>query len=137
VTGAKRFSGRVALITGGSSGLGRATALRLASEGAALALADLDGAGAEETRRRAGDLGAKVLCLHADVTRAADCEAMVADTLRELGRLDVLFPAAGVGAGGTVEDTTEEQWDRVVDLGSSCRASTPCLRCGREGAARS
>jgi len=113
---ARRFEGKVALITGGGSGLGRATAVRLASEGADVAIADINPDGGEETCRLVEAEGGKALFVGADVTRAADAERMVAETVAALGRLDVLFPSAGVGAGGDVVKTTEEYWDRVVDL---------------------
>ena len=129
----RRFEGRVALVTGGSSGLGRATAVRLASEGAKVVVADIDAEGGEETRRLIEAQEGKCLVVKADVTRASDAQAMVAKAVKTFGRLDVLFPGAGVGAGGTVVDITEEQWDRVVDLDLkgvflSCKYAIPEMR---------
>lgn len=112
----RRFEGRVALVTGGGSGIGRATAVRFALEGAAVAVADIDPEGGKETCREIETQGGRALFVLADVTRAADAEKMVKETVTALGRLDVLFTSAGVGAGGTVVDISEEDWDRVVDL---------------------
>jgi len=112
----RRFEGKVALITGGGSGLGRASAIRLASEGAAIAIADISPEGGRETCSQIEEIGGKAVFISADVTKSADAERMVAETVKELGRLDVLFTSAGVGAGGTVVDTDEEYWDRVVNL---------------------
>ena len=113
---ARRFEGRVALVTGGGSGIGRVTAVRLASEGAAVAVADIDPEGGKETCHEIEAQGGRALFVLADVTRAADAEKMVRETVKAFGRLDVLFTSAGVGAGGTVVDISEEDWDRVVDL---------------------
>jgi NAD(P)-dependent dehydrogenase (short-subunit alcohol dehydrogenase family) len=112
----RRFEGKVALITGGGSGLGRASGVRIASEGGSVAIADIDREGGRESCRLIEEAGGKVLFVEADVTRAADNERMVAETVKEFGRLDVLFTSAGVGAGGTVVETTEEYWDRVLNL---------------------
>lgn len=112
----RRSEGKVALITGGGSGLGRASAIRLASEGAAVAIADINPEGGRETCRQIEEMGEKAVFISADVTKSADAERMVAETVKELKRLDILFTSAGVGAGGTVVDTDEEYWDRVVNL---------------------
>jgi NAD(P)-dependent dehydrogenase (short-subunit alcohol dehydrogenase family) len=133
MTTMERFAGKVALITGGGSGLGRATALRLAAEGAAVAVADIDAQRGGETCRLIEDGGGRALCVEADVTRPEDCEQMVAETVSALGRLDVLVPSAGIGAGGTVETIAEAEWDRLVDLDlkgvyMSAKCAVPALR---------
>lgn len=112
----QRFEGKVALITGGGSGLGRASGIRIASEGGSVAIADTDPEGGQESCRLIEEAGGKALFAEADVTSAEDNERVVAETVKAFGRLDVLFTSAGVGAGGTVVETTEEHWDRVLDL---------------------
>jgi len=111
-----RFEGRAALVTGGASGIGRAVGVRLASEGAGVTVADINEENGRETCRGIEAAGGRALFVLADTTRAGDCERMVAETVKAFGRLDVLFTSAGVGAGGTVVDIAEEEWDRVVEL---------------------
>ena len=112
----QRFEGKAALVTGGASGIGRAVCARLASEGAGVTVADVNEETGREACRAIEDDGGRALFVSADTTRNADCERMVAETVKAFGRLDVLFTSAGVGAGGTVVDLSEEQWDRVVTL---------------------
>jgi NAD(P)-dependent dehydrogenase (short-subunit alcohol dehydrogenase family) len=113
----RRFAGRVALVTGGASGLGRAVASRLASEGAAVAVVDADPEAASETCRQIEEeMAGRALLARADIADAADAERMVAETVHAFGRLDVLFTGAAVGAAGTVVDTSEEEWDRAVGM---------------------
>jgi len=113
---ANRFEGQVALITGGGSGLGRAAALRLASEGAAVAVVDIRPERAEKVRKEIEAAGGRAIAVVADVTEAADAERMVVEAMEAFGRLDVLLTAAGIGGGGTVVSIPEEDWDPMLDL---------------------
>ena len=90
--------------------------MRLASEGARIVVADINDEWGEETRRMVEAQGNECLYVHADVTAADDCRRMVSEAAEAFGIPDVLFPAAGIGSGGTVVSTSEEQWDRVLDL---------------------
>lgn len=112
----RRFEGKVALITGGGSGIGRATALRFAQEGAVVAIADINPIDGKDTCQKIEESGSRAFFVLTDVTKSADAERMVAETVREFGRLDILFTAAGIGGGGTVVSTTEDEWDRMIDL---------------------
>jgi NAD(P)-dependent dehydrogenase (short-subunit alcohol dehydrogenase family) len=109
-----RLEGRVALVTGGASGIGRATALLFASQGAAVAVADLDEAEAGVVLRQILAAGGQGIALRCDVSQAADCQRAVRKTVDELGRLDILFNNAGIIRRADVLVTTEEEWDRVM-----------------------
>jgi meso-butanediol dehydrogenase/(S,S)-butanediol dehydrogenase/diacetyl reductase len=105
------LQGRVVLITGAAGGIGTATARRLAAEGARLVLSDVDGGA---VRKLADELGQAAM--PADVTRAPDIEAMIAEPYRRWGRLDVLFNNAGVIRVQPLLDVTEAEWDRVMTV---------------------
>jgi NAD(P)-dependent dehydrogenase (short-subunit alcohol dehydrogenase family) len=106
--------GKTALITGGASGIGKATALLFAQEGAGIAIADLDAIAGEAVARLIVDQGGEAIFLYCDVTRAADCERVVRETRGRFGRLDILFNNAGIIRRTTVIDATEEEWDHVI-----------------------
>ena len=106
--------GRRAIVTGAASGIGRATALLLAAEGAAVVVADLDATGADsvaEELRRGGGRGVALAC---DVTSGADCRRLVESAVEQLGGLDILVNSAGIIRRASVVDTTEEEWSRVM-----------------------
>ena len=109
-----RLKGKVALITGGASGIGEATVRLFVEEGAAVMLADIDD---ERGRRLAGELGSRAGYVHADVSREVDIKAAVDETCKRFGQLDCLFNNAGyAGVGGKIEDVTAEGFDATVGV---------------------
>jgi NAD(P)-dependent dehydrogenase (short-subunit alcohol dehydrogenase family) len=111
-----RLIDKVALITGGNSGIGRATALLFAQEGARVALTgrneERGNNVVEEIRRTSG----RAFFIRSDVRIAKDCERAVDETLRQFGRLDILFNNAGVFYPHTIVDCPEEEWDMTIDV---------------------
>lgn len=111
-----RLIDKVALITGGNSGIGRATALLFAQEGAKIALTgrneERGNTVVEEIRRASG----RAFFIRSDVRIAKDCERAVDETLRQFGRLDILFNNAGVFYPHTIVDCPEEEWDMTIDV---------------------
>jgi NAD(P)-dependent dehydrogenase (short-subunit alcohol dehydrogenase family) len=108
---------KVALITGGGSGIGRATALIFAREGARLVLADLNRKGAEETAAMAEKAGCHAIAIECDVLKPAAVEELVQQTVKRFGRLDCAFNNAGVaGDLARTAESTEQCWDFVVGI---------------------
>lgn len=110
------LDGTVALVTGASSGIGEATARRLAAEGAAVALAARRVDRLEALAREIEDAGGRALAVESDVTDCAQAEALVERTVAELGRLDTVVNNAGVMLLGPAEGAPLEEWERMVDL---------------------
>ncbi len=109
----ERLEGKRTIVTGAGSGIGRAIALRLASEGARIVLADVDEAAA---RGVAAEIDAQTLVQKTDVTKTSDVETLVGRAVSEWGGLDVMVNNAGVGVAGTAVTTTEEEYERVMDV---------------------
>jgi NAD(P)-dependent dehydrogenase (short-subunit alcohol dehydrogenase family) len=108
-----RLTGRVAVVTGGASGIGRAIAERYVTEGAVVVLGDLNGPLLEEA---AAELGEACATSVGDVTVEADVEALVATAVERFGRLDIGVNCAGLGALAPITDLAVEQWDLVLDV---------------------
>lgn len=114
-----QLNGKIAIVTGGGSGLGRAMALRFARDGARVIAADLNEAGAQETARLATEQGASAdqVVAHAlDVTNEQACSALVDATLAEHGKLDVMVANAGIGTFGPIAKLSLADWQRVLDV---------------------
>ena len=109
--------GKVALVTGGSSGLGRATALAFAREGAKVVIADVKVDGGNETVRMVEDLGGEAIFVKADVSKAAEVQALIDTAVQTYGRLDYAHNNAGIeGATALTHEYPEDSWDRVIDI---------------------
>ncbi len=111
----RRFEGKVAVITGGAGGIGRAAAERFASEGARVVLVDLDGSDLSGAVSAVKDAGGEALAVEADVTRSEDVERYVAQAVQQFGGIDVFFNNAGIE--GVLESMTEypeDVFDRVI-----------------------
>jgi NAD(P)-dependent dehydrogenase (short-subunit alcohol dehydrogenase family) len=126
------LDGRVALITGGASGHGRAAAALFGYQGARVVVADLDDDAAGQTIERVHASGSTGMAVHADVTQRADCDAMVNATINDFGRLDILYNNAPVQMSGRLVDTSEDDWDLVMATNLdavfwTCRAALPHL----------
>jgi meso-butanediol dehydrogenase/(S,S)-butanediol dehydrogenase/diacetyl reductase len=112
----QRFSNKVALVTGAASGIGRATAVRLAQEGAQLMLADINESGLNETLASIRDAGGDVISMPLDVMSFEACQNVVAETVKHFGKLDVLCNIAGIALSKHVEDISQEEWARMVGI---------------------
>jgi NAD(P)-dependent dehydrogenase (short-subunit alcohol dehydrogenase family) len=119
----QRFSGKVALVTGGASGIGRAGALLFAREGAKVVVStDANRQGCEETCDMIADAGGEASYVQCDVSKEADVKALVEECIRRHGRLDFAFNNAGIGPDGKrvpvvpIVDMPEDLWDRTLDI---------------------
>jgi NAD(P)-dependent dehydrogenase (short-subunit alcohol dehydrogenase family) len=112
-----RLDGKVAVITGAASGIGRGTALCLAKEGSAVVVADLNSQGGERVTAEIAAVGGRAVFQHADVSSEPDIRAAVDRAVREYGRLDIMFNNAGlVGAIGPIEEVTAADWDKTMSV---------------------
>jgi NAD(P)-dependent dehydrogenase (short-subunit alcohol dehydrogenase family) len=113
-----KFAGKVVLVTGGSSGLGEATALKFASEGAKVVIGARRAGQSADVVKRIAAAGGEAHFVQADMSRAADVENLVRETVRKFGRLDCAVNNAGISGPRftPVADVTEEQWDQVMNV---------------------
>jgi 2-hydroxycyclohexanecarboxyl-CoA dehydrogenase len=112
----KRFEGQVAIVTGAASGIGRATAARLAAEGACVVIADLNAEGAGNVAKSISAEGGQALALEVDVTDAPGVRAMTERAITTFGKVDILVSNAGWDRAAPFSDTDEELWDRVIAI---------------------
>lgn len=136
-----KLDGKVALITGAGRGLGRAMAVRFANCGADIVAAARTVAQLEETAEMVRQIGRKCVIVPTDVGDSAQCTAMVAETIKEFGRVDVLINNAGIGEdsfGKPIEKITDEEWRRGIDVNLSsqfycARAAIPHMVATKRG----
>ena len=129
----KRFEDQVAIVTGAASGIGRATAMRLAAEGAAVVIADVNEQGAGGVANSISEEGGRALALQVDVTDVPAVKAMTERAITAFGRVDILVSNAGWDRAGPFADTDEELWDRVIAINyrghlATCHAALPYMR---------
>lgn len=130
-----RLTNKVALITGASSGIGREAALLFAAEGAKLVIADVNDEGGQQTVALVQAQGGAAVFVHADVSKAEDCEKMVAQAERQFGRLNILFNNAGImhHSDDNAVTTEEAIWDLTMNVNAKgvflgCKYGIPALR---------
>lgn len=111
-----RLVDKVALITGGTSGIGRATALLFSQEGAKVSITGRNKTKGQEVIREIKEAGGKAIFIRADVRFSKECRMSVERTLQSFGRLDILFNNAGIYFPNTVVDCTEEEWNLTLDI---------------------
>lgn len=127
------LNGKVAVVTGAGSGIGRETALACARRGSALAICDVDEAGLAATAERAGATGVEVLTARVDVSRSEQVDAFSLQAEERLGGVDLLVNNAGIGVMASFEDTELEDWRRLLDINvmgvvHGCRAFVPAMK---------
>ena len=112
------LDGKVALVTGGGSGIGRASSLAYARDGAKVVIVDVNVEGGEETAQLVKEAGGEAILVHADVSKSAYAQSMVDRAVEVYGRLDCAFNNAGVSgrSRGSMADYSEEDWDRVIGI---------------------
>jgi meso-butanediol dehydrogenase/(S,S)-butanediol dehydrogenase/diacetyl reductase len=117
---------QIAIVTGAASGIGRAIALRLSREGAAVVAADLDGKAADRLAREITDTGNRSLAVQMDVSVEKDAERMVKETRERLGPIDILINNAGAGTTGLIINHSVEDWEK--NMGVNLRGTFLCSR---------
>jgi NAD(P)-dependent dehydrogenase (short-subunit alcohol dehydrogenase family) len=112
----KRFEGKIALVSGAASGIGKGAALRLAREGAVVVVADINQEAIDKTAKEIETLGKKSLALKLDISKLSEISAVVDRVVKEFGRIDIFVNSAGVVQSNNFLAVTENEWDRVISI---------------------
>ena len=133
-----RLDDKVAIVTGGGSGIGQGTCIRLAEEGSRIAIFDIELESAQDTARKIEEAGGVALALKVDVSRATEVDAAVREVLSAFEKVDILVNNAGVTLSTSVAKMTERVWDRALEVNLKsvflcCRAVVPHMRERRYG----
>ena len=134
----KTLVGKVVLVTGGSRGIGKAIAARLAALGAAVAICGRNEIKLQETKSELETSGARIFAMKADVTRPGEIATLVSEIETQLGMIDILVNNAGIGMFGAVQEKTEQDWDSVMDTNLKsvfllCREVVPRMIAAQKG----
>jgi NAD(P)-dependent dehydrogenase (short-subunit alcohol dehydrogenase family) len=129
----KRIDGKVAIVTGGAQGIGQGICLRLAEEGAKVAIFDINLVEARKTAEEIEKAGGTALAIKVDITKSAEVEAAVKQVISKFGKIDMLVNNAGISLVSKVADMTEDIWDRVHDVNLKgvflcCREVNPHMK---------
>ncbi len=112
----EELQGKAGIVTGAGRGIGKAIAQRLAREGVAVVVTDIDGKTAEATAAEINSVSSKAIGIKVDVTQKDDVERMIDETITAFGQLDILVNNAGIGAVAPLIDTDDETWDRLMEV---------------------
>ena len=126
-----RLEGKVALITGGARGMGAAEAKTFSREGAKVVICDVLEADGQQTEAEINETGGDAIFVKLDVTQQSEWDAAISRTVEQFGKLDIIVNNAGVASNSSIEETTIEEWDRVMDInarGSSWARRLPLRR---------
>ena len=134
----KRLDGKTAIITGAATGIGRASALLFAEEGANAVIADVNKADGQAVADEIISAGGEAFFIHTDLISADSVERMVAETIQKYGKVDILYNNAGVNLFARLTDTQEEDWDRVMAVNVKgvylcCRYTIPAMKANGGG----
>lgn len=135
----KRLEGKVAIITGGAAGIGKAGVLRFLEEGAKVVIADFDSNAIEQTLNEAKTVSADVIGIETDLTNEESVQKMVEETLKHFGTIDVLFNSAALHHAGMLHETSLEDWERVFAVNAkgmflTCKYVLPIMVAHEKGA---
>ena len=128
-----RFGGKSVIVTGAGMGIGRGAAIAFAREGGGVVAADIDPAAADDTVREITSAGGRAIAVRCDVSKSSDVQKMVADGVRGFGGIDIVFNNAGINLFGRVDEMSEEDWDRQINVNLKsvflvCKYAIPEMR---------